>query len=48
MKKRLIVGITGATGSAYGVALLRALRRLPGWESHLVLPTPACSMPGTS
>jgi polyprenyl P-hydroxybenzoate/phenylacrylic acid decarboxylase-like protein len=37
MKKRLIVGITGATGSAYGVALLRALKSLPGWESHLVL-----------
>jgi polyprenyl P-hydroxybenzoate/phenylacrylic acid decarboxylase-like protein len=37
MKKRLIVGITGATGSIYGVALLRALKGLPGWESHLVL-----------
>ena len=37
MKKRLIVGITGATGSAYGVALLRALRSVRGWESHLVL-----------
>jgi flavin prenyltransferase len=37
MRKRLIVGITGATGSAYGVALLRALRSMAGWESHLVL-----------
>jgi polyprenyl P-hydroxybenzoate/phenylacrylic acid decarboxylase-like protein len=37
MNKRLIVGITGATGSAYGVALLRALKSLSGWESHLVL-----------
>ena len=37
MKKRLIVGITGATGSIYGVALLRALRSISGWESHLVL-----------
>jgi polyprenyl P-hydroxybenzoate/phenylacrylic acid decarboxylase-like protein len=37
MKKRLIVGITGATGSIYGVALLRALKALAGWESHLVL-----------
>ena len=37
MAKRLIVGITGATGALYGVALLRCLRSLPGWESHLVL-----------
>ena len=37
MKKRLIVGITGATGAAYGVALLRALKATSGWESHLVL-----------
>ena len=37
MAKRLIIGITGATGAAYGVALLRLLRTLPGWESHLVL-----------
>jgi polyprenyl P-hydroxybenzoate/phenylacrylic acid decarboxylase-like protein len=35
--KRLIVGITGATGSAYGVRLLEELRALKGWETHLVL-----------
>jgi polyprenyl P-hydroxybenzoate/phenylacrylic acid decarboxylase-like protein len=35
--KRLIVGITGATGSAYGVGLLEELRALKGWETHLVL-----------
>jgi len=35
--KRLIVGITGATGTAYGVGLLRELRALKGWETHLVL-----------
>ena len=35
--KRLIVGITGATGSAYGVRLLEELRALKGWEAHLVL-----------
>src|SRR5216110_1518891 len=37
MKKRLIVGITGATGAIYGIALLRALKQAGGWESHLVL-----------
>jgi polyprenyl P-hydroxybenzoate/phenylacrylic acid decarboxylase-like protein len=35
--KRLIVGITGATGAIYGLSLLRALKDLGGWESHLVL-----------
>ena len=37
MKKRLIVGITGATGAIYGVELLKSLRRLRGWESHVIL-----------
>src|SRR5213593_4851962 len=37
MKKRLIVGITGATGAIYGLALLKALKEAGGWESHLVL-----------
>jgi polyprenyl P-hydroxybenzoate/phenylacrylic acid decarboxylase-like protein len=37
MGKRLIVGITGATGTAYGIGLLRELRALKGWETHLVL-----------
>jgi len=37
MKKRLIVGITGATGAVYGVELLRLVKKTPGWESHLVL-----------
>jgi polyprenyl P-hydroxybenzoate/phenylacrylic acid decarboxylase-like protein len=35
--KRLIVGITGATGAAYGIGLLKELRALKGWETHLVL-----------
>jgi polyprenyl P-hydroxybenzoate/phenylacrylic acid decarboxylase-like protein len=35
--KKLIVGITGATGAAYGIEILKALKALPGWESHLVL-----------
>jgi len=37
VKKRLIVGITGATGAIYGISLLRALNETSGWESHLVL-----------
>ena len=37
MKKRLIVGITGATGAVYGVEILRMLKSVEGWESHLVL-----------
>lgn len=36
---RLVVGITGATGAAYGVGLLRRAREL-GHETHLVA-TPA-------
>jgi polyprenyl P-hydroxybenzoate/phenylacrylic acid decarboxylase-like protein len=35
--KRLIVGITGATGVAYGIGILKELRKARGWESHLVL-----------
>jgi polyprenyl P-hydroxybenzoate/phenylacrylic acid decarboxylase-like protein len=37
MKKRLIVGITGATGACYGIEILKILKRSSGWESHLVL-----------
>jgi len=37
MAKRLIVGITGATGAVYGVRLLETIAKLYGWESHLVL-----------
>jgi polyprenyl P-hydroxybenzoate/phenylacrylic acid decarboxylase-like protein len=36
-KKRLIVGMTGATGSIYGLRVLEALRSLGGWESHLIV-----------
>jgi polyprenyl P-hydroxybenzoate/phenylacrylic acid decarboxylase-like protein len=36
-KKRLIVGITGATGSIYGLRILEALRASGGWESHLIV-----------
>jgi len=37
VSKRLVVAITGASGAAYGVGILRALRAAKGWESHLVL-----------
>jgi len=37
MAKRLIVGITGATGAVYGIEILRTLKSVGGWESHLVL-----------
>ena len=37
MAKRLIVGITGATGAVYGVEILKMLKTVDGWESHLVL-----------
>src|SRR5262245_37044478 len=37
MKKKLIVGITGATGAIYGVELLKTLNGLEDWESHVVL-----------
>jgi polyprenyl P-hydroxybenzoate/phenylacrylic acid decarboxylase-like protein len=36
-RKRIIIGITGATGTAYGLRLLEELRAARGWETHLVL-----------
>src|SRR5258705_13662419 len=37
MAKRLIVGITGATGAIYGLRLLQEVKKTKNWESHLVL-----------
>ena len=36
-KKRLIVGMTGATGSIYGLRILETLRAAGGWETHLIV-----------
>ncbi len=36
MKKKLLVGISGASGAVYGIKLLHVLREL-GIESHLVI-----------
>ena len=36
LPRRMVVGITGATGVVYGVRLLKALREL-GVETHLVI-----------
>lgn len=36
-RKRLIVAVTGASGSVYGLRLLDALRAIGGWETHLIV-----------
>jgi polyprenyl P-hydroxybenzoate/phenylacrylic acid decarboxylase-like protein len=35
--QRLIVAITGATGSIYGIRILEILREIGGWETHLIV-----------
>jgi polyprenyl P-hydroxybenzoate/phenylacrylic acid decarboxylase-like protein len=35
--RRLIVGMTGASGSIYGIRILERLRAIGDWETHLVV-----------
>jgi 4-hydroxy-3-polyprenylbenzoate decarboxylase len=38
---RLVIGISGSTGSIYGIRLLEVLRDVPDLESHLIISGPA-------
>ena len=42
-QKRLIVGLSGASGQIYGIRLLQVLKEMPGLETHLVI-TPAARL----
>lgn len=37
MPKRLVVGISGASGVILGIRLLEVMRALPDWETHLIV-----------
>ncbi len=41
MPKRVVVAISGSTGSIYGIRLLQVLKDMPGVETHLIISPPA-------
>lgn len=44
--KKLIVGISGASGVIYGIRLLEVLRNVPDVETHLIMSTAAATTIG--
>lgn len=36
-KKRLVVGMSGASGAVLGIEILKILKDIPEWETHLVI-----------
>lgn len=36
-KKRLVIGMSGASGAILGIEILKSLKKYPNWESHLVI-----------
>jgi 2,5-furandicarboxylate decarboxylase 2 len=53
IRRRIVVGISGGSGPQLGVRLLESLRKLGGFETHLVVTAGAArclklEMPGTS
>ncbi|MBU2702436.1 4-hydroxy-3-polyprenylbenzoate decarboxylase [Sporomusaceae bacterium BoRhaA] len=40
-KKRLVIGMSGASGAILGIDILKTLRENPEWETHLVISSSA-------
>lgn len=36
-KKRLVIGMSGASGAVLGIILLQILKENPQWETHLII-----------